>query len=152
MIAILHATLYQLWEHQLRLFLFKEMSHVHKYELDFKSFCTSMDEIRKNLAFYNVNFESFACWPRIIELRLLCNVIKHGEGGSAEQLRKINLALFRKEPALFDIKREIDYMYIYKTTLLEETLNINEMNLQDYKGALISFWDEIPERNYSIEL
>lgn len=69
---------------------------------------------------------------------LLCNVIKHGDGDSAKRLRKIKPALFKQED-------NIDYMKIYKTTLLEETLNLNEMTLQNYRDALLSFWDEIPE-------
>jgi len=71
-------------------------------------------------------------------LCLLCNVIKHGDGDSAKRLRKIKPALFKQED-------NIDYMKIYKTTLLEETLNLNEMTLQNYRDALLSFWDEIPE-------
>lgn len=148
--ATWHATLYQLWEQQLRLFLFMEISHVKK--LEFKSFCTTMNEIKEAFALHNVDIESFGCWSKISELRFLCNVIKHGAGDSSEKLRKLNPALFKKEPALFEKKKDIDYMDTYKTTLLEETLNIDQTTLQQYKEALLSFWDEIPERNYSEEL
>lgn len=148
--ATWHATLYQLWEQQLRLFLFREISHVKK--LEFKSFCTTMNEIKETFALHNVDIESFGCWSKISELRLLCNVIKHGAGDSSEKLRKLNPSLFRKEPALFEREKDIDYMDTYKTTLLEETLNIDQTTLQQYKEALLSFWDEIPERNYSNEL
>lgn len=72
----------------------------------------------------------------------MCNIIKHGEGGSSRNLRKINLALFKRE-------YDIDYMKTFKTTLLEETLNINESTLQNYLKALLTFWDEMPERSYS---
>jgi len=148
--ATWHATLYQLWEQQLRLFLFREMSHV--YNLEFKTFCTTIAEIKKEFAFHNVDIETFVCWSKIDELSLLCNVIKHGPGNSAEHLQKINPALFRKEPILFDKEKEINYMATYNTTLLEETLTIDETTLQEYKEALLSFWDEIPERSYSKEL
>jgi hypothetical protein len=43
-------------------------------------------------------------------------------------------------------------METFKTTLLEETLSIDEKTLQNYSEALLYFWDEIPERNYSDEL
>ena len=43
-------------------------------------------------------------------------------------------------------------METYNTTLLEETLTIDETTLQEYKEALLSFWDETPERSYSKEL
>jgi hypothetical protein len=141
--ATWHATLYQVWEQQSRLFLFREMSHVRRIE--FKTFCTNLSEIKKSYKDHTVDLERFACWPQIKELCLLCNVIKHGDGKSAIRLRKINSALFKQEG-------DFDYMELYKTTLLQETLIINELTLQHYKKALLSFWDEIPERNYSNEL
>jgi len=143
LIATWHATLYQLWEQQSRLFLFREMSHV--YKIQFETFCAKLSEIKKKFKFYNVDIENFSCWTQIDELCLLCNVIKHGDGGSAKSLRKIKPELFKQED-------NIDYMKTFKTTLLEETLNINEMTLQNYRDALLSFWDEMQERNYSDEL
>jgi hypothetical protein len=64
--ATWHATLYQLWEQQSRLFLFREMSHV--YKLEFKTFCTTLAEIKKKFSFHNVDIEAFACWSKINEL------------------------------------------------------------------------------------
>lgn len=43
--ATWHATIYQLWEQQSRLFLFREMSHV--CNIQFESFCTKLSEIKK---------------------------------------------------------------------------------------------------------
>jgi pyruvate carboxylase len=141
--ATWHATLYQVWEQQSRRFLFQEMSRF--YDIQLEKFCTKVPEIKKAFKLHNVDIESFSCWTQIRELNLLCNVIKHGDGGSAKSLRKIKPELFKQED-------NIDYMKTFKTTLLEETLNINEMTLRNYRKALLSFWDEIPERNYSDEL
>lgn len=138
--ATWHATLYQVWEQQLRRFLFQEISHV--YNIQFETFCTKLSEIKEKFKFHNIDIESFSCWPQIRELSLLCNVIKHGDGKSAKELRKIKPTLFKQEDG-------IDHMKTFKTTLLEETLNINEMTLQNYTEALLSFWDKILERNYS---
>ncbi len=109
-----HATLYQLWEQQSRLFLFREMSHV--YRIKFDTFCTNLSEIKKNYKFHNVEIEKLSCWTQIKELCLLCNVIKHGDGNSAKRLRKINPDIFKQED-------EVDFMEVYKSTLLQETLN-----------------------------
>lgn len=143
LIATWHATLYQVWEQQSRLFLFREMSHVKK--IQFETFCTNLSEIKKKFKLHNVDIESFSCWPQIRELCLLCNVIKHSDGKSAKKLRKIKPALFKQEDGA-------DYIKTFKATLLEETLSIDEKTLQIYSEALLSFWDEIPERNYSDEL
>ena len=138
--ATWHATLYQVWEQQSRRFLFQKISRV--YNIQFETFCTKLIEIKEKFKFHNVDIESLSCWPQINELHLLCNVIKHGGGDSAKRLRKIKPELFKQDD-------NIDYMKTFKTTLLEETLNINEMTLKNYRDVLLSFWDEIPERNYS---
>ncbi len=141
--ATWHATLYQMWEQQTRLFLFREMSHV--CDIEFETFCIKLSEIREKFKWHNIDIENFSCWPEINKLRLLCNVIKHAGGRSEKELREIKPELFKQED-------KIDYLTTFKTTLLEETLNINETTLQRYKETLLSFWDEIPERNYSDEL
>ena len=141
--ATWHATLYQMWEQQTRRFLFQEISRV--YNNQFETFCTSLSEIKKKFKFNNIDLESFSSWSQINELYLLCNVIKHGGGCSEKKLRKIKPALFKQED-------NMDYMKTFMTTLLEETLNINEMTLHRYKEDLLAFWDEIPERSYSDEL
>jgi hypothetical protein len=148
--ATWHATLYQLWEQQVRLFLFREISH--RKNLNFKSFCTTINEIKETFACHNVNVHKFVSWSKIDELRLLCNVLKHGDGSAASQLRKVNPGVFRREPAFFNENEHIDFMEIEKTTLLKETLVIDQTTLENYRDALLSFWDEIPERNYSDEL
>jgi len=140
--ATWHAMLYQLWEQQLRSFLFREISHVRK--IDFKGFCKDFGEIKDELKFHNVDIKSFSCWGKIDELRELCNVIKHGDGRALNRLREINPSLFKKGSVI-----AVDLVELYKTSLLEETLNVNEITLEDYRDALLSFWDEIPERNYS---
>lgn len=146
--ATWHSTLYQLWEQQLRLFLFREMSHIDN--INFKTFCTNgIRDIKEKFQFHNVAIENFACWPKINELRLLCNVIKHGDGASANDLRYINPDLF-KRPDFFHKESRMDVIELCKTTLLEETLNIDQNTLFCYKDALLSFWDIIPERNYEL--
>jgi len=141
--ATWHATLYQVWEQQTRRFLFQEISCVHN--IPFEKFCTNLSELKEKFRFHNVDIESFSCWSQISELSLLCNVIKHGEGPSAKELRKIKPMLFKQEHGT-------EYMKTFKTTLLEVTLRVDEKTLQNYSEALLSFWDEIPERNYSDEL
>jgi len=55
------------------------------------------------------------------------------------------------KPELFKQVDNIDYMKTFKTTLLEETLNIDEKTLQRHREVLLSFGNEILERNYSDE-
>ena len=61
----------------------------------------------------------------------------------------------RKNPDLFrkgGFPSDRDLMDLYKTTLLAETLNIDETTLEQYKDKLLAFWKEVPERSYGDEL
>lgn len=137
------ATLYILWEQQVRRFLYREMRHT--FEIDFTRFCTKgIKEIKDYFAYHNLNIESLQCWDKIDELRLLCNIIKHGDGTSADQLLAKNSNLFKPE-----FNKSQDGLPL-ETTLLEETLNISQDLFNDYASILISFWNELPERAYSL--
>ncbi len=136
--AAWHATLYEFFEQQVRLFLYKEISH--DFVIEFEGFCTSMKAIKECPRDFSFKLESVSSWPVIDELRLLCNVIKHSDGTSAIDLKKRN-------PRLFKCDLGIDYLKLYRTTLLEITLNIDDSTLNHYLAALKEFWNEIPERN-----
>jgi hypothetical protein len=140
--AAWHATLYELFEQQLRLFLYKELEHY--YEIRFGSFCTKLDQIRDLLSKFGFDVTTVTSWAKIEEMRLLCNVIKHGEGRSAQDLRKANPNLFRK-------LESDDLLSFYRTTLLEESLNIGPETIKEYVSATLAFWKEIPETNYQEE-
>jgi hypothetical protein len=142
LISTWHVTLYQLWEQQVRLFLFKELSHTHK--LEFKDFCTNIDGVKNTFKEHNLNLEDLQCWSKINELRVLCNVIKHGPGDSAEKLKIIN-------PKLFKQGQNFIHIEVHNSTLIDETLDISGNTLKEYTEALLTFWDEIPERSHSKE-
>jgi hypothetical protein len=146
--ATWHAMLYQLWEQQVRLFLFREISRdiPRVKKLDFSIFCGDIKKIKKGFEDHKVDIERLTCWGRIDELRLLCHVIKHSDGPALKSLRAKNATLLKRGSV------PADDMELYKTSLLEETLNIDEKTLVGYKEALLSFWEEIPERNQSEEV
>jgi len=144
--ATWHAMLYELWEQQIRLFLFREISK-DKPINDFKIFCDKLKRIKKELESHNIDTQQQGlCWNKIDELNLLCNVIKHSDGKSLDRLRRKNPALLKKGSVV-----DVELIKLYRTSLLEEVLNIDETTLQDYEDGLLSFWENIPERNYSNE-
>jgi len=143
--AISISSLYHIWEQQTRKYLYDEMRHVCK--LNFSEFCKGgITDIKKLFSFHNLNLTKLQCWELIDELRLLCNVIKHGDGNSAKQLLKKNSNLFNRKNSDIDFNLPLD------TTLLEETLNIDQELFNKYADNLIAFWDELPERSFSNEL
>ena len=134
--------LYHLWEQQARLFLFREMGHM--YKLHIAKFCLKgMDDIKECFALHGVAIEHFGCWSKLDELRLLCNVIKHGDGKSAAQL-------LRRTPALFQEPYRVKpFPFPIPSTLLDETLDLSEVVFITYGKAVASFWEEVPERCYT---
>jgi hypothetical protein len=133
------ATLYLVWEQQVRKFLFKEMSHT--FTTSFPSFCTRFEDIENLFELHGVRLQALDSWRGIEELHLLCNVIKHGDGSSAKRLRRCNPSLFREgHPG--------EGGEILDSTLLDQSLDLKEAFLEQYALVLSSFWDELPERSY----
>lgn len=146
------STLYQFWEQQVRKFIYEEVTKTHNFidkkgnVIEFKNFMTKgIDDIKTELLEFGQDIEKFSCWEKINELRLLNNVIKHGDGWSATELKKIREDFFR------DDFLGIDMLDLYKTTLNEKVLNLDDKEIEVYCEALIRFWDELPERMYSEE-
>ena len=138
-----HATLFEFFHQQVRLFLFNELQHSFKIEL--KTFCSKFIEIKEVFELHNFDVTTLNSWNKIYELQILCNTIKHGDGDSLERLRAI-------APNRFRTQDQIDLFELYRTTLLEITLDVNEKTLEEYKNGLIAFWEDLPERCYSDEL
>lgn len=144
------ATMYQFWEQQVRKFLFDEIKQsgitlLNKKgrEIEFSSFCTrGINDIKEQFLSFGQNLEQMLCWETLDELRLLANVIKHGEGGSAIELEVLRPDYFISEAT------DNNLMKVHRTVLNEQVLNVKDTDFIKYKEALQSFWRELPERLY----
>ena len=140
------STLYQFWEQQVRKFVFEEGTRTHKFidkkgnVIDFESFCArGIDDIKDAFNKFGQDLEKLKSWPKIEELRLLANVIKHGEGRSSKNLKRLR-------PDYFDAGIiSADLLGLYKTTLGERVLNIEDSEYKIYCDAILEFWDELPD-------
>lgn len=91
------------------------------------------------------NIESLG---KVRELRHLVNVIKHGDGGAAEKLRKSRPDYFKFEDNK-ELSRLNDRLEIYDSVFIDgEALNVKEEDLYEYHEAITKFWKSIPERVY----
>lgn len=145
-LAMWISMLYQFWEQQVRKFLYDEERNY--FYIDFKEFCAKgITDIKEEFKFHNTKIETLQCWSRINELRLICNTLKHGDGSSAQALKKIRPTFFIREGL-----EEYDLLNMYNTTLLEKVLNITEQDFYDFCDTLISFWNELPERMYTNDI
>lgn len=144
------STLYQFWEQQIRKFIYEEVTRMHKFidkkgnEVHFKDFCTrGIDDIKEEFLEFDQDLEKLSCWVKINELRLLTNVIKHGDGWSATQLKELRLDFFKSDFSDYDL------LNLYKTTLNEKVLNIDDDEFIKYCEAIVEFWNVLPEKMYS---
>ena len=144
------STLYQFWEQQVRKFVYEEVTRTHKFidkkgnEVAFAGFCTrGIDDIKEEFNEFGQDLEKLNSWSKIEELRLLANVIKHGDGWSATKLKQLR-------PDFFDSGGiSTDLLDLYKTTLGERVLNIDDSEYETYCDAITQFWDELPDVLYS---
>ena len=127
----------EVWEQQLQLFLKLEKQNgdlLDNYELNW------WKQVKRAYLEYGIDFEQFPSWQKLKELRLLVNVIKHGEGESQKELQK-------KRPDLFLINNTNRFS-LYHSSLICPTINISENDVRVYANAIIDFWAGFPSDSY----
>ncbi len=133
--------LYHTWEQQLIKFTINEMNHYSNMKKKVKNY----REVQIIFSSHGIIITDTVSWSKIRELKLLTNTIKHGDGESAEKLRKIRPDFFLSK--YFSIT---DTLKLNGAVLLEGyTLKVDESDLLEYVQSCMSFWDEMPERAYS---
>ena len=101
LLASWHVALYEAFEQQLRNYLYKELRH--NFDLSINHVFSRFNDMKKILFLYQIELSALKGLKQIDHLRLLCNVIKHGEGGSANELRK-------KRPELIKMVDDIELL------------------------------------------
>jgi hypothetical protein len=137
--------LYHLWEQQLINFTTQELHHY----LEFDKKKVSLVDVQLIFRLHGVDINETESWSIIRELKFLVNTIKHGDGESADKLRRMRPDFFTL-PELIEFNRNTDTLELYGSTLLHEnSLQVSEQDLYTYIEATKKFWDEMPERAYS---
>lgn len=137
MIAMWICCLCEVWEQQLQIILKLEYENG---DLLIKSIPDKWAEVKKIYFEHTINFEEFPDWKTLDEMRLLVNVIKHGEGFSEEKLRQ-------KRPELFMVN-DYDGFSIYHSALITQTLNLNKADIDKFSDCIIEFWKHYPTDKY----
>ena len=132
--------LYHIWEQQLIRFTIHELQHY----LRFDNRSVEYEDVQTIFELHGVSITRTKCWEKIKELKILVNTIKHGDGPSADRLRKIRPDFFKLDSI------ETDILELHGAVLLDSySLQVKESDLYDYIKATKNFWDEMPERAYS---
>ena len=138
-INLFAAGLYHLFEQQLLLF--------HRQELlDFNEKnnikLLSVKEAKERLSKNGIILENFDSWPKIDELRIVANTVKHADGLSAEELKS-------RRPDLFS--RTINPQFItppvipgpVHTPLTGDSLYITQNEFNIFINSVKEFWSEM---------
>ena len=136
---IVHAGLYHLLEQQLIVFHRRQVLHPSE-ETD--QSLISQKVLRQRLIQGGIDITTTPSWPKLDELRLVANCIKHAEGPSATELRSRRPELF-VHPSL----RGEDFFGSAATASVYQPLAgldlyLDENDLRTYQAACVSFWNE----------
>lgn len=136
------ATAYQIFEQQLRGFIYSEINRstsLIRTKKKFSEFGFNMGEIKEAYAFLKYDLTKTPQWEEIEVLSDLVNTYKHGDGRSAKRLYNKNPGFFLK----FGDKRVMD---VQLTTNGEIVFDIKKIGFNKYTNPIIEFWEDFPER------
>ncbi|MCU5498974.1 hypothetical protein OCF63_13315, partial [Bacillus wiedmannii] len=156
------SNLYQVFEQQLRKWLYEAMTHHFNEYINQVQF-THVDNKNKNA--YDNFFNNFGkltdlftalkltftnpfgdeelivetdIWKMIRECNLLSNTYKHGSGHSATNL-------YEAYPQYFKKVNSTRLMDLYRTTNLERVLDVDKISFGKYSNAMKEFWKSMKE-------
>ena len=94
---------------------------------------------------FNLDLSKLSAWPKIEQLRLLANSVKHGEGDSATQLRGIRPDIFQ-DPQICDYFPDIHYLHTshgVHLPLAGEDIFVTTHVFEEFSQAVTAFVEEI---------
>lgn len=99
-----------------------------------KAVTPALWDIVQLLHAHELDCTAFDCWPTIEELRLIANIIKHGEGRSSEELVALRPDLF---------PRDCLFQPFIGRPLIGHGFGVRTHGNARYFEAVIGFWDEL---------
>lgn len=135
-------TMYQMFEQQLRSFVYSELNHSWSPVRtgEFSKFGFNMGELKECYKLLNYELTTTSHWGTIEILADLVNTYKHGDGRSAKRLYKKKPELFLK--AYYGEERLMDQEL---TTNSEIVFDMEKIGFDSYANAIIGFWEKFPE-------
>lgn len=137
LINLVVMALYHLFEQQLLLFHRRQVLHPTE-ENDKKLINTA--EFKARLSTAGVEITSLSAWPKVEELRVVANTIKHAEGTSADNLRQLRPDLFNRPQTREFTSSSMSHVYM---PLAGEDIYLTVADLKGYCEALLKFWKEL---------
>lgn len=139
MLNLMAAALYHLAEQQL--FLFYRRQVLEPREEDDISLYT-WAEVHKRLAEKGIILKNLNAWKKFRELELVTNVVKHGDGRSAQLLKEVNPQILTPELFRGDARMGKPVGRV-GTPLSGDGVYVTPDELREYAKAAISFWSDL---------
>lgn len=141
MLNLMTAALFHLVEQQLFLFFRRQ---VLRPEEEAGVNLNTWRIVHERFAAAGVDLKVLNGWPKFRELECVANVVKHGDGPSAQLLRALNPRvlvpeLFRKDPRL---NKPIGAV---GTPLSGDGVHVTASELRIYADAAVAFWRDLAE-------
>ncbi len=136
---------FHLWEQQLRQHVFKELSADAKIQLGIVP--DRFSDLAVLLGDFGFTVVDFGFYSDLRLYNILVNVLKHGDGRSATQLRQIAPHYFAN-PDMLSLTESPTQSYPLRNTLMDEQLQIGPDEPSQLVSSILAFWDSLPERLY----
>ncbi len=101
-----------------------------------------VSRVKGSLRMQGVDIELLESWKLIDELRLLANTVKHGEGGSAAELRRRRPDLFNRSDMPPEMQAFFSNTQVF-LPMLGEDLYVTTDQLRQYRDATVEFWRQL---------
>lgn len=152
------AGVYHLFEQQVALFVRKELITPHEeHNADFMTRLLKparvMSEFEERLLAEGIEYAALPSHPLLDELRLVANVVKHGSGSSAEQLRARQPLLFvhpllretdwAKRPSPWPLAAGTRPPRLVDRPLAGNDIYVTAEEFQQYAAGVIACWAEL---------
>jgi len=134
------AALYHLFEQQLLLFYRRQIlrpSEENNYNL------MNLNQLMTRLSDGGLKLDNLSSWQHVDELRLIANAVKHAEGKSTKNLRRLRPDLF-ENPILKEDESTswLAFSHDVYMPLVGEDIFLTIADLDFYRNSLLSFWNE----------
>lgn len=141
LINMFGAGLYHLFEQQLLLYHRRAvLTKTQKSDPAFMKVTKVRDIMKTN----GIDITHFKAWPRLDELRLLANVVKHADGPSCEKLRVRRPNLFQS-PVSVEAGLPSVRGAVYQP-LVGEGIYLNQPEFIRYVDDVKEFWSELSQK------
>lgn len=138
---LLLSNIYQIFEQQLRSFMYSTFNHKFSPVSTgpLKKFGLNMNELKDAFNHLDYDLTTNPHWNAIYTLSDIVNTFKHGDGRSAKRLHTTNPSFFKVDS---NNHRIMDSEF---TTNSAPVFDLNEIPFDNYADAIISFWNTVPE-------